>query len=161
LQTPSPTQLRDALEQAVIRDLLGPAGGAEEEIDEPSVCDRYLVGVLAPRRQAIVPEEFDDLAVAGEGTPEEGSTDIGSPQAPTMFPSSFGMTFSVDGAAQALKIIVHWGRYDRARCGASSRRRAGRMAPACARSRRYRTTSAIDRASRPPMATLKSRCRRP
>ena len=35
----------------VLKDLLGPVGGPEEEIDEPSVRDRYLVGMLAPKRQ--------------------------------------------------------------------------------------------------------------
>jgi hypothetical protein len=113
LQPASPTQIRDALEEAVIRDLLGPAGGTDEEVEETSVCDRYLVGLLAPRRQIIEPEQHDDLAVGGNGTPEEGTTDIGAPQARTMFPSSFGLTFCVDGAAKALSVTARWGRYDK------------------------------------------------
>ena len=48
LQPPSPAALRDELEQLVLQDLLGPAGGPEEELDEGSVRDRYLVGMLAP-----------------------------------------------------------------------------------------------------------------
>ena len=63
LQVPTPSLIRDELEAAVLRDLLGPAGGPEEEVDENSVRDRYLVGMLAPRRQVMAPEEFDDLAV--------------------------------------------------------------------------------------------------
>jgi hypothetical protein len=47
---PSPTKIREELEQMVLKDLLGPVGGPEEEIDEPSVRDRYLVGMLAPKR---------------------------------------------------------------------------------------------------------------
>jgi hypothetical protein len=45
---PSPTKIREELEQMVLKDLLGPVGGPEEEIDEPSVRDRYLVGMLRP-----------------------------------------------------------------------------------------------------------------
>jgi len=44
---PLPTQLRAMLEEMVLSDLLGPVGGPEEEIDEQSVRDRYLVGMLA------------------------------------------------------------------------------------------------------------------
>ena len=48
---PSPTKIREELEQMVLRDLLGPVGGPEEENDEPSIRDRYLVGMLAPEMQ--------------------------------------------------------------------------------------------------------------
>ena len=41
-------QIRAELEQAVLADLLGPAGGEYEEVDEARVSDRYLVGLLAP-----------------------------------------------------------------------------------------------------------------
>ena len=34
----------------VLGDLLGPAGGEDEELTERTVRDRYLVGVLAPSR---------------------------------------------------------------------------------------------------------------
>jgi hypothetical protein len=43
---PSQTKIREELERIVLKDLLGPVCGPEEEIDEPSVRDRYLVGVL-------------------------------------------------------------------------------------------------------------------
>lgn len=113
LQPPSPSQIREELQAAVVRDLLGPAGGPEEEVDENRVIDRYLVGLLAPRRQLIAAQEFDDLAVAGDESPEDGTADLGAPQATTMSPSSFGMTFSVDGGASALEIEARWGVYDR------------------------------------------------
>jgi hypothetical protein len=58
---PSPMKIREKLEPMVLKDLLGPVGGPEEEIDEPSVRDRYLVGMLAPKRQELSPEEFDEL----------------------------------------------------------------------------------------------------
>src|SRR5437660_131723 len=49
LQPPSTSAIRDELESLVISELLGPAGGPEEEIDETKVSGRYLVGWLAPR----------------------------------------------------------------------------------------------------------------
>jgi hypothetical protein len=49
-----------------LRDLLGPVSGPDEEIAEPSVRDRYLVGMLAPKRQELSPEEFDELPNGGK-----------------------------------------------------------------------------------------------
>ena len=49
---PTPRQLRSKLEEMVVNDLLGPAAGENEELTERNVRDRYVVGVLAPRRQA-------------------------------------------------------------------------------------------------------------
>ncbi len=73
LQPPSATALRDELERLVLQDLLGPAAGAEEEVDETNVRDRYLVGMLAPRDQQMAPEEMDELAIPEEGSMEDGS----------------------------------------------------------------------------------------
>ena len=99
----------------VLNDLLGPAGGPEEEIDESHVSDRYLVGMLAPHQQRLDPEEFDELAAGGDDTTEDGPADVNTPQASTLFPSSFGMTFCVTGDATALTVTARWGRYARER----------------------------------------------
>jgi hypothetical protein len=112
---PSPTKIREELERMVLKDLLGPVAGPEEEIDEPSVRDRYLVGMLAPKRQELSPEEFDDLPTGGSGTSEDGPTEATSPAAKTMFPSSFGMTFCLGLEAKALQITARWGHYHRDR----------------------------------------------
>jgi hypothetical protein len=110
---PSPMHIRDELETMLLNDLLGPVGGPEEEIDEQSVRDRYLVGMLAPKRQELSPEEFDELPEGGSGTVEEGSTEYSAPTTKTMFPSSFGLTFCVDPSATALRITARWGSYTR------------------------------------------------
>src|SRR3954447_10872463 len=110
---PSPTKIRDELERMVVKDLLGPVGGHEEEIDEPSVRDRYLVGMLAPKRQELSPEEFDELPQGGSGSAEDGTTDYTSPTMKTMSPSSFGMTFCVELGAKALQVTAGWGHYRR------------------------------------------------
>ena len=64
LATVSPAAIRDELTDMVIRDLLGPAGGPEEELNqyEDHVYGRYLVGMLAPKEQEIAGGELDELA---------------------------------------------------------------------------------------------------
>ncbi|MDP9310845.1 MAG: DISARM system helicase DrmA [Chloroflexota bacterium] len=107
-------KLRDQLEDAVIADLLGPAGGPEEIIDEPTVRGRYLVGMLAPKGQSALPEAYDDNDLGGTDS-EDGTTEAPPPKATTtMLPSSIGLTFAVDQNATGLVVRARWGRYDRA-----------------------------------------------
>ena len=106
-----PVELRDRLFTMVVNDLLGPAGGPEEEVDEQYVSDRYLVGMLAPKRNSDVADLFDELALGGKGTDEDGKADISAPQMESLIPSSFGMTFAVSSAAKALKVTARWGQY--------------------------------------------------
>ena len=120
LITPSGLELRAKLEEMVRRDLLGPAGGPQEEIDETNVRSRYILGLLAPRGQSLLPDDQDDLPVDGAEDGQDGKTDTAIPQMASMLPSSIGLTFSVDGAGQAspaiaLQITVRWGYYRRAR----------------------------------------------
>ena len=78
---PSQHQLRAELEAMVLGDLLGPAGGDNEELTERSARDRYLVGVLAPSRGA-----RDE----GRGT---RSSALASPLAPAPTPLAPNPTF--------------------------------------------------------------------
>jgi hypothetical protein len=105
--------LRAEFEQAVLRDLLGPAGGAQEEVNESSMRDRYLVGMLAPRGDPLPPEQDDDLAVTEAGSPEDGQPDAGPATLTSMSPSSMGLTFTVAGDALAIVVTARWGRYHR------------------------------------------------
>lgn len=113
LQPPSAATLRDELEQLVLQDLLGPAGGPEEEVDEQQVHDRYLVGMLAPRDQQIQPEEMDELAVPEEGSVEDGANDDTALQTASLCPSAIGMSFCVDGNVTRLRVTAQWGTYKR------------------------------------------------
>jgi hypothetical protein len=113
LVPPSDSELRAELERTVIADLLGPAGGPQEEVAERRVFERYLVGMLAPKRMRLAPEEFDELAVGGEGGSEDGTVDASALQASTMFPSSLGLSFSVSGEAETFRVTARWGRYRR------------------------------------------------
>jgi hypothetical protein len=112
LATPSSTQIRQELQDLVLRDLLGPAGGEEEIIEEPYVRERYILGMLAPQGQSFLPEEEEDLAITEEDT-EEGIVEQPTVRNSTMLPSSMGLTFTVDGSAQAIQIKAKWGHYER------------------------------------------------
>lgn len=114
-------QLRDELESLVLKDLLGPAAGPEEELTE-KVRDRYLVGLLAPGKLQDDPDPDEHLDTAeqeeisrsgGVNSSEDGSGDAVSQQMISFTPSSLGLSFAVVGTATALKINARWGHYQR------------------------------------------------
>ena len=115
LEIPTPTALRDELEEMVLRDLQGPAGGENEELsyEESRVRDRYLVSMLAPMKVQILPEEIDTLATAEAGSAEEGMDDRDVAQMSSLSPSSMGMSFSIDKNVQVFQITASWGHYQR------------------------------------------------
>src|SRR4026208_2078161 len=86
----SPHAIRDELTDMVINDLLGPAGGPEEELDqrEDRVTGRYLVGMLAPKATPVEAEEQDALGTDETDDLEVGATDASTPPASTFFPNS-------------------------------------------------------------------------
>ena len=71
LTLPPSTHIRQELHELILRDLLGPAGGEEEIIDEQYVRDRYILGLLAPKGQSVIPEVQEDFALT-DGDTEEG-----------------------------------------------------------------------------------------
>jgi hypothetical protein len=71
--------------------------------------------MLAPKRQELSPEEFDELPNGGSGSVEDGASEPSSPATKTMFPSSFGMTFCVGLDVKALQVTARWGHYHRDR----------------------------------------------
>lgn len=132
--TVTPLRLRDELEDMVLKELLGPGSGEEEEILE-SPGTRYFVGVLAPRKRASAPAasvrptpatpeddttdadgeilDGDELALGGKDTSQDGTTDqaAAQEQAKALIPSSFGMTFSVNQDAVEIDVSAAWGQY--------------------------------------------------
>lgn len=112
--TASPHEIRDELNELVLDDLLGPCDGEDEEVDETRVSDRYLLGMLAPRRQTVAMEEDEELANAGPDAPGEGSSESTTAPAETMFPSSMGLTFTVASGVHSIRVQLDWGRYLRA-----------------------------------------------
>jgi len=134
----SPSELRDELERYIREDLVGPVNGAYEEIEEPPV-DRYLLGLLAPRETPAPPaaaparrpaaprtdeaEEADELALpedelaTGDVTADNGEEGIAEDRPAAveqLVPSSFGMTFALDGDCRTLRVDARWGAYERA-----------------------------------------------
>jgi hypothetical protein len=113
LTPPLPGAIRDELTDMVIRDLLGPAGGPEEELSqfEDHVYGRYLVGMLAPMASEIDGGELDELAVGDGDEGEEGNAETGVPAGSTYFPSSMGMSFVVTADSKEIVVEAEWGQY--------------------------------------------------
>ncbi len=104
--------LRDQLTTMVRADLLGPAGGPEEEVAEAHVSDRYLVGMLAPRRTRLNEPAEDAVDVEQGG--EEGGPAERPGAAPSIFPSSIGFSFCVEPGTEHLAVEARWGHYQKA-----------------------------------------------
>jgi hypothetical protein len=112
LRVPSPSELREELEEMVVCELLGPAGGPDEEIHEHiRVRDRYLVGMLAPSNARTVPEEEESLAMAEEGGREDEPAEADASQVPGLSPSSMGLSFSIGHEATSILVTARWGHY--------------------------------------------------
>lgn len=123
----TPYAIRDELTAMVIHDLLGPAGGPEEELDqrEDRVTGRYLVGMLAPKSTPVEAEEQDALGTDGKDDPEVGATDASTPPAATFYPNSIGMSFVVETEAKAILIKTEWGRYLRIKSATQVNKKTG------------------------------------
>ncbi len=108
---PSDHELRELLYDAVVKDLLGPASGPDEEILGTSVRDRYLVGKLAPKESLIDEADTGDLAESGSDTGDDGGAEGATLMSQSIVPSSFGLTFCVDASCESLEVEVTWGHY--------------------------------------------------
>jgi len=105
-------QVRAQLETILERDLLGPWGGEDEELAGEGPRARYLVGFLAPRGVQSAPEEVD--SELGDVDSEEAGPERASPTAAsTMFPRSFGLSFTVPAGTASIAVTVSWARYSR------------------------------------------------
>lgn len=112
LVPPSAAQVRAELVELVERDLLGPAGGETEVLAQgESPRDRYLVGLIAPCGRVVEPEADEPLRAAEEGG-EDGLPEE-EPAQESLFPSSVGMSFRLDGGFDRLRVSAGWGRYER------------------------------------------------
>jgi hypothetical protein len=111
----SPYAIRDELTGMVVQDLLGPAGGPAEELDqrEDRVTGRYLVGMLAPKSTPVEASGQDALGTDQADDPEVGPSDASTTSTDTFFPNSIGMSFLVDRDAKAILVKTEWGRYRR------------------------------------------------
>lgn len=113
LVTKTPSDIRDELTDMVIRDLLGPAGGPDEELSqyEDHAYSRYLVGMLAPKGSEVDGGELDEIAAGDGDEGEEGAPETGVPAGSTYFPSSMGLSFVVNLDVKEVVVEAEWGRY--------------------------------------------------
>ncbi|WP_328477439.1 DISARM system helicase DrmA [Streptomyces sp. NBC_00377] len=114
--------VRDALVHYIRRDLLGPWDGETETLPSASSGprDRYLVGMLGPRPQAVTADRIARAAAQGadgeSGDEQEGDDsdlqDRLSPQAAGhIWASSMGLSFTAPASVGTLSATVRWGRY--------------------------------------------------
>jgi len=80
----TPHAIRDELIAMIVSDLLGPAGGPEEELDH--------------------------LETNGSDDAEVGATEASAPSPTAFFPNSVGMSFVVESDSKAILIKTDWGR---------------------------------------------------
>ena len=117
----SPADLRDRLAAQLIRHLVGPTGDdfAEPEELRESPGNRYFLGLLAPQKQRAAsasPEfqlEDETLATAGTDDEDGEADEDGGGQAPSLLPSSFGLTFCLEPGVNTLRVSVRWASYRR------------------------------------------------
>ncbi|WP_034518484.1 helicase-related protein [Actinomadura rifamycini] len=92
------------------RDLVGPTGGAEETITDPPIT-KYAAGILFPRSQ----DSVADTNPLDEEPENRHAADVVDPavaMANVRYPSSMGMTFSVDlTVAETIVVEVEAARY--------------------------------------------------
>jgi hypothetical protein len=103
---------RSDLLQALHDELLGPAGGEDEELtarERPVL--RYLVGRLAPARTVVHAEEDEGASDAGADD-DAADTGYASPITMAMNPSSIGVSFLTEPGIDDLKVTARWGRYE-------------------------------------------------
>lgn len=111
--------LRDQFHQLVVRQLLGPYDGPEEELPG-QVRYRYLVGRLAPRRakqtnRRLTAESVTEPTQHGDAEAGQDSED-GQVEAPittsdSLMPSSIGLSFAVTHTASQIRVTAEWGYY--------------------------------------------------
>lgn len=124
-------RFRSEMVEDLRRDLLGPAGG-EGEVLEEAPLDRYVVGVLWPRDEEFQEEPEPDSA---EPDTVDGESDSPVAQSLMRYPSSMGLTFTVDSAVVSeVHFDVSAARYEPSAVsvepGDPSPRRRGRSKPA-------------------------------
>jgi hypothetical protein len=109
----TPSDLRAELTNMVVHDLLGPAGGSDEELNqyEDHAYQRYLVGMLAPKGEQVDAGQQDELATGDGDEGEEGAPESGVPAGNTYFPSSMGLSFVVAAETKEIAVEAEWGQY--------------------------------------------------
>lgn len=99
------TEARDELIATLLKDLVGPQKGPDEEISARPT-DQYMIGILSPRSSGrddgeASPEDDEDKDGAEDA---EGSPGDAVSMAAQRKPSSMGLSFSIEGGATKLAV---------------------------------------------------------
>jgi hypothetical protein len=126
-------EVRAELEDLLVRDLLGPQDGQEEELPPGTPpAERYLLGRLVPRErigsgegttptdgEAVEAEETDPDLLGREVTLGDPAEDDDEPEdeatirSGSMAASAIGLAFSVSADTSRVTAVASWGRYER------------------------------------------------
>ena len=124
-------RVRAELEDLIVRELLGPWDGPEEELPTGTAPgERYLLGKLVPRRSEEeepvtddTPTDDDDVEDRPELTDEsgidfdpddtEGAPSAAAVRTRSMAASSLGLVFAVPTDVDRVTVTATWGRYER------------------------------------------------
>jgi hypothetical protein len=114
-------QVRDELQELLERDLLGPWDGPTEDFapEASGPRDRYLVGMLGPKRvpksAAEASAEIVDTELGSDGASDGGElAEKLTPQdAGRIWASSMGLSCVVAPGVDVLSVTAEWGRYGR------------------------------------------------
>ena len=116
--------MREIFVSDLVKDILGPRGGPHEILDEKeSPLSEYITGILAPA-SASFSAVFENIEAPGsadinttEEDNTEGDADVQPPPLlhpaldPRNYPSSFGISFLVEGENPEIEVCLTWARY--------------------------------------------------
>jgi hypothetical protein len=121
--------LQNELNSLILSELQGPANGPAEEVDEQNIVNRYVLGLISPRRhrnadiELPFDEEFgatdqsesgrDDAIDCVMPDGDDGKPDSVVSTRDSLIPTSIGFSCSVDGNTKSIRVTADWGRYER------------------------------------------------
>ena len=108
---PSDHDLRELLHDAVVKDLLGPASGPDEEIRAPACVTAISWASSHRKRSPIDQADTGDLARGRQRWRRRWRRRSTTLMSQSIVPSSCGLTFCVDASCEALEMEVTWGHY--------------------------------------------------
>ena len=143
LAIPSPQEIRDELDVLVRKELLGPFGGNEEEIEETPTT-RYLVGMLAPPGEETGANQNDDFATGGSDDGQDGASEQNQIRSDSLFPSSIGLSFVVDESVTSVNVTATWGSYEKRESETLTNKKSGEPLKVWKRTHVQKTVPALD-----------------
>lgn len=121
--------LQNQLIKLIHSELHGPASRPSEEVDEQNIVNRYVLGLVSPRRhrntdfELPYDEDFgatdqsesgrDDAIACAMPDSDDGKTDSIVSSRDSLIPTSIGFSCSIDGETRIIRVTANWGKYER------------------------------------------------